>query len=139
MPSVIGLSASWEVCQVIGMCISNEIVLNLIEFVFIVIILVFILVDFSLDIEELIAAFSSAFSTMSLDSQVNNPFVCHVLTADCGFVAKMLLSAYCNLLFVIFLFLLVFLLIVISSRSIFAFSLIVFIIRSLLLIRAFVS
>lgn len=48
------------------MCICNEIVLDLIEFILIVIVLVFILVNFGFDIEELIAAFTSALSAVAL-------------------------------------------------------------------------
>lgn len=49
------------------MSVSNEIVLDLIEFIFVVIILVFVFIDFGFDIEELVAAFASALSAVSLD------------------------------------------------------------------------
>jgi hypothetical protein len=66
VPPVIGLPTRWKICQIIWVGISNEIVLDFIEFVFIIFIFVFILVDFGFDIEELIAAFTSALSAMAL-------------------------------------------------------------------------
>jgi hypothetical protein len=48
------------------MCIRNEIILELINFVLIIIILVFILIDFGFNIEELVSAFTSALSSMAL-------------------------------------------------------------------------
>ena len=50
------------------MRISNEVVLNLIEFILVVVILVFVFIDFGFDIEELIAAFASTLSAMTLIS-----------------------------------------------------------------------
>ncbi len=66
MPPIVRLPTSWKIGQIIGMCISDEIVLDLIEFVFIVVILVFIFVDLGFDIEELISTFASTLSTMAL-------------------------------------------------------------------------
>jgi hypothetical protein len=66
VPPVIRLPSSWKICQIIRMCISNEIVLNFIKFVLVIIILVLIFVDFGFDIEELVATFASTFSAMTL-------------------------------------------------------------------------
>jgi hypothetical protein len=66
MPPVIRLPTCWKICQVIGMCVSNKIVFDFVELVFIVVILVFIFVDFGFDIEELIATFASTLSAMAL-------------------------------------------------------------------------
>jgi hypothetical protein len=66
VPPVISLSACWKICQIIGMCVGNEIVLDFIELVLIVVILIFIFVNFGFDIEELIAAFASTLSAMTL-------------------------------------------------------------------------
>lgn len=48
------------------MCVGNEIVLDFIELILIVVILIFIFVNFGFDIEELIAAFASTLSAMTL-------------------------------------------------------------------------
>ena len=66
VPPVIRLPSSWQIRQVIRMCISNEIILNLVEFVIVFIELVFVFVDFGFDIEELIASFTSALSAVAL-------------------------------------------------------------------------
>jgi hypothetical protein len=66
VPPVIRLASRWKICQIIGMCIGNEVVFDFIELIFVVIVLVFIFVNFSFDIEELIAAFPSTFSAMTL-------------------------------------------------------------------------
>ena len=50
------------------MSICNEIVLDLIELVLIVVVLVLVFIDFGFDIEELISAFASALSAMTLVS-----------------------------------------------------------------------
>lgn len=59
------------------MSISNEIILDLIEFIFIVVILIFVLVDFGFNIEELVPALASAFSPVSLDQ-------CQYSVLDCS-------------------------------------------------------
>jgi hypothetical protein len=66
VPPVIRLPSRWKIRQIIRMCISNEIVLNLIELVLVIIILVLILVDFGFDIEELVATFASTLPAMAL-------------------------------------------------------------------------
>jgi hypothetical protein len=66
MSSVIGLSTSWQIRKVVGMRIGNEIILDLIEFILIVIILIFIFVDFGFDIKELVAAFPATLSAVAL-------------------------------------------------------------------------
>jgi hypothetical protein len=48
--------------------ISNEVVLDLIELVFIVFVFLVVLVDLGFDIKELVAFFFSALSTMPLPS-----------------------------------------------------------------------
>jgi hypothetical protein len=48
------------------MCVGNEIVLDFIELVLVVVILIFIFVNFGFDIKELIAAFASTLSAMTL-------------------------------------------------------------------------
>ncbi len=53
------------------MCICNEIVLNLVEFILVIVVLVFVLVNFGFDIEELIAAFTSALPAVALDTNQN--------------------------------------------------------------------
>jgi hypothetical protein len=66
VPPVISLSACWKICKIIGMCVGNEIVLDFIELVLVVVILIFIFVNFGFDIKELIAAFASTLSAMTL-------------------------------------------------------------------------
>jgi hypothetical protein len=66
MSLVIKHSPGREVRQIIRMGIRNEIVLDLVELILIVVILVFIFVDFGFDIEELIAAFATTFSAVTL-------------------------------------------------------------------------
>jgi hypothetical protein len=74
MPSVIRLSASWQISQVIWMCVRNKVVLELIDLVFIIVIFVFIFIDFGFDIEELVSAFASALSSMTLMTQLVSSF-----------------------------------------------------------------
>jgi hypothetical protein len=68
VPSIISLSAGWEICQIIRVCISNKAGTQLI-LVFIIVCLILIFIDFGFNVEELVATFASAFSTMSLDSR----------------------------------------------------------------------
>jgi hypothetical protein len=63
---IIGLASNWKIRQVIGMRVGNEIVLNLIELIFIVIIFVFIFVNLGFDIKELVATFASTLPAMAL-------------------------------------------------------------------------
>jgi formate/nitrite transporter FocA (FNT family) len=68
VPSIISLSAGWEICQIIWVRISNEAGTQLV-LIFIIVCLIFIFIDFSFNIEELVATFASALSTMSLNSR----------------------------------------------------------------------
>jgi len=66
MAPVICIATSRKTKEIIRMGICDEVVLDLVELVFILVVLIFALVDFGFDIEELIAAFSSALSAMTL-------------------------------------------------------------------------
>lgn len=66
MPSIIRLSTSWKVRQVIWMRVCNEIVLELIDLIIILVNFVFVFINFGFDIEELVSAFASALSSMAL-------------------------------------------------------------------------
>jgi hypothetical protein len=68
VPSIISFSAGWEICQIIRVRISNETGTQLI-LIFVIVCLILIFIDFGFNIEELVAAFASALSTMSLDSR----------------------------------------------------------------------
>lgn len=66
MSLVVKHSPSREVCEIIRVGISNEIVLDFIELVLIIVVLVLIFVNLGFDIEELITAFATAFSAVAL-------------------------------------------------------------------------
>jgi len=66
VPPIIGLSTSWQIGQIIWMGVCNEIIFKFINFVFVILILVFIFINFGFYIEELITAFATALSAMTL-------------------------------------------------------------------------
>ena len=68
MPSVIRLSSSWQISQIIGVGICDEIILDLIKLILIIIILIFVFVDLGFNIEEYIALLTSTLSAMPLQS-----------------------------------------------------------------------
>jgi hypothetical protein len=66
MPSIICLSASWKVRHIIGMCFCDKIVLELVDFILVFVSFVFVFINFGFDIKELVSAFASALSSMTL-------------------------------------------------------------------------
>jgi hypothetical protein len=65
--SVVRLTTSRKIRKIIGMYVCKEIVLNLVELIFIILIFIFILVNFGFDIEENISSVPAALSSMALN------------------------------------------------------------------------
>jgi hypothetical protein len=112
------------------MCVGDEIVFDFIELVFVVIVLVFIFVDFGFDIEELISAFASTLSAMTLKKLSDSLAWRLKQTESLWNVSKGNLNAHCDL-FLIVVVLIFFILIIMRGWSRifpFAFGIFLFII-----------
>jgi len=64
--SIVGLTPGGQISKIIGMGVCDEIVFDLVELIFVVLVLIFVLINFGFDIEELVAAFAATFSAMTL-------------------------------------------------------------------------
>jgi hypothetical protein len=118
------------------MCVCNEVVLEFIDLVLIIVIFIFVLIDFGFDIEELVSAFSSALSPMTLMMQSVANSVCGT-GAGSSFMSEQKLKAYMDFLFVIILIIVFFIIIIVHSRScIFSFALSILIVLVSIFTRA---
>jgi hypothetical protein len=122
VPPVIRLASCWKICQIIGMCIGNEIVFDFIELVFVVIVLVFIFVNFGFDIEELIAAFPSTFSAMTLQKLSDTVAWRLKQTESLWNVSKGNLNAHCDLFLIVVVLIFFILILMCGSSCIFPFA-----------------
>jgi preprotein translocase subunit SecF len=64
--SVVRLTTSRQIRKVIGMYVCEEIVFDLVKLIFIILIFIFVLINFCFDIEENISAVPAALSSMAL-------------------------------------------------------------------------